>query len=161
MKVQQTIKTETIKIAAGSFVLTALMVTVFAIAGKIDATVFGGAIIGWFAAVLDFFLLGLTVQKAARIQAEHPIKVQPENESGSDDETENKQFSDPETAARIKRTIRLSYYGRRLMLLAVAATGLTKYISLLAVIVPMLFPKLVIQLKNLIGLIPKGVGRGE
>lgn len=65
MKVQETIRRETIRIAAGTIILTGVMLLIFALLGKMNAAVILGAVLGCCVAVLDFFLLGLTVQSAA------------------------------------------------------------------------------------------------
>lgn len=158
MKVQQTILKETQAIAVGTAILTAVMVGVFALLGKFDAAVLLGAVLGFTVAVLDFFLLGLTVQKAAAMQAAHPI-AKADNEEEENREREPGSFgdddapapADPETAAAIRRHVQLSYFGRRAMMIAFAALGLTPWFSLPAVVLPLLFPKMVIMVRTALG----------
>lgn len=156
MKVQETVKRETLKIAAGTIAMSAVMVIAFLLFGYYTNAVIIGAVLGSAAAVLDFFLLGLTVQKAAEIQAAHPIKNAETDDDNAEDESK-KLFADPETAKLIKRKVQLSYYGRRAMLVLIAATGLTAFVNLVAVVVPMLFPKLIIQARNVAQKLPRGV----
>jgi len=155
MKVQKTVKRETLIIAAGTVVLTVIMVIVFLLLGYFECAVLTGAVLGAAAAILDFFLLGITVQKAAEIQAAHPIAQKETDEP--QDEGNKRVFADPETAKLIKREIQLSYYGRRAMLVLIAATGLTPYVNMIAVVVPMLFPKMIIHARNIAQRLPKGV----
>lgn len=65
MKIQKAIKDETLHIALGVVVLSLLMEAVFALIGKWDMTVLWGNLLGGIYAVLNFFILGLTVQKVA------------------------------------------------------------------------------------------------
>ena len=63
-KVDSTIIKETIFVASVTLVLSALMQSVFLIIGKWDYDVLLGNLLGGVAAVLNFFLMGLTVQWA-------------------------------------------------------------------------------------------------
>ena len=65
MKVQAPVKTETRRIAVGVAVLSALMLIVFVLIGRFDWTVLWGTLLGGGYAVLNFFLMALTVQHAA------------------------------------------------------------------------------------------------
>ncbi len=66
MQIDETVKKETLRIAAGTGVLSALMLAVFLLLKRFDITVLLGALWGSSIAVLNFFLLGLSVQKASR-----------------------------------------------------------------------------------------------
>ena len=72
MKVQPAVRQETARIAAGTAVLTVIMVAVFLILGRFDWTVITGALLGYLAAVGNFFLMALTVQKAAAVMEMQP-----------------------------------------------------------------------------------------
>ena len=61
-KVDSTVRRETLYIAAVTVVLAALMNLVFLVLGKWDMTVLFGSILGSFVAVMNFFLMGITVQ---------------------------------------------------------------------------------------------------
>lgn len=65
MKIQKAIWQETRNIAAGVIALSAVMQAVFFLIGKWDMTVLWGNLLGAGYAILNFFLLGLTVQKVA------------------------------------------------------------------------------------------------
>ena len=64
MKVDKTVKRETLYIAAVTVILSALLQAVFLIVGWWNYTVLTGNLLGGSVAVLNFFLMGLTVQKA-------------------------------------------------------------------------------------------------
>lgn len=66
MKLQPAVKKETAHIALGVAVGVAVMLAVFALLGRFDYTVALGGVLGGAVAVLNFLLLGLTVQKITR-----------------------------------------------------------------------------------------------
>ena len=65
MKVQKAIWQETRNIAMGVAALSIVMQIVFLLIGKWDMTVVWGNLLGGAYAILNFFILGLTVQKVA------------------------------------------------------------------------------------------------
>ncbi len=120
-KIDPTVLKETAYIAAFSFVLGVLMQAVFLIVGRWDVTVLLGGILGYLATVGNFFLMGLTVQKAV-------TKDQKE----------------------AKKLIRLSQMLRFLFLVAVAALGyLVSSFNLIAVVIPYLFSRIAIAARPL------------
>ena len=64
MKVDKTVKRETLYIAAVTVIRSALLQALFLVAGWWNYTVLTGNLLGGSVAVLNFFLMGLTVQKA-------------------------------------------------------------------------------------------------
>lgn len=77
MKVQKAVLKETGHIAIGVLLGDVLMCAVFAIVHKFDYTVVLGALLGTAIAVANFFLLGVTLQKAVG------MKETPRNMSAS------------------------------------------------------------------------------
>ena len=148
MKVQETVKRETLNIAAGTVILTGVMLLVFAILGKMDVAVILGGVLGCAAAVLDFFLLGLTVQGAAAMQAQLPAsKTEDVDENGEPIQTEEQRA----VLQKIRQKMQLSQMGRMVMLVAVAAVGaVAPCFHLVATVVPFLFPKAVIYVRTLL-----------
>ena len=65
MKLDPAIRRETRRVACGIAIADILMFAVFFLLKKFNYTVVLGALLGSGAAVLNFFLLGITVQKAA------------------------------------------------------------------------------------------------
>ena len=147
MKVQPAVWQETRKISVGTGVMTVLMVAVFLILRRFDWTVLTGALLGYVAAVGNFFLMALTVQKAADDMK--PIE-QPEAEPDEDcGEAEAEEQDAPlsKDAKRGKQRIQLSYTLRMFGLAAIAILGVTlPWFQSVAVLLPMLFPRLVIAL---------------
>ena len=104
-----------------SLVFSVLMEAVFLVVGVWDYTVLLGNLLGVFAASLNFFLMGLTVQSA---------------------------LGKEEKEAR--SAIRVSQIYRNLLLAAVAVVGiLVPCFHTVAVIVPLFFPRISILLRPL------------
>ncbi len=117
MKIQKPVLIQTRNIALGELVLCALMCIIFAICGYFDYTVILGALYGGAWAVLNFFLMGLAVQKAAAA------------EEGA------------------KGIIQRSYALRSFLTLAVAAAGiLLPCFHFLAALLPLFFPQLTVYI---------------
>lgn len=117
------VKKETLRIAVGTLVLSAVMELVFLLLKRWDPTVLFGNLLGAFAAVLNFFLMCLTVT--------HCIALDKKK-------------------AEIR--IRTSQFGRLLLMGGIAAVGaLAPCFNLIAVLVPLLFPSIVIVFLRLIG----------
>ena len=122
MTIDKTILRETRYIALWVLILSALMESVFLIGGWWDYTVLLGNLLGAFFATLNFFLMGLSVQKAI----------------GKEDEKEQ------------KTVMRVSMLYRNFMLIAVAAVGaLVPVFNLYATLIPLLFPRITIALRPL------------
>ena len=111
---------ETVYIAAGVLILSVLMEAVFLVGGWWDITVLFGNLLGGFCAVLNFFLMGITVQKALA--------------------KEEKEARD---------VIKLSQTLRMFMQLAFAAVGflIPSFFNVIAVLVSLLFPRIAIAFR--------------
>ena len=122
-KISRTIWKETAYIAVFVIILSMLMESVFLIIGKWNLTVLFGNILGAAVAVLNFFLLGLTVQKAV-LQDEKKAAV----------------------------TMKFSQMGRLFLMFAIAIIVfcVNKYaapvFNLIAVVIPYIFPRIAIAL---------------
>jgi len=115
-KIDETVLKETKFIAFSTLILSALMQAVFLIIGKWDITVLFGNLLGGGFAVLNFFLMGLTVQKAVML-----------------DEKE------------AKNSIKISQTYRTLLMIVVAALGVAlSCFNTWAVIIPLFFPRIAI-----------------
>ena len=120
MKIDPTVKQETGFIAAGTLILSVLMQAVFLLIGRWDYTVLTGNLLGCTAAVLNFFLMGLTIQSAIQL--------------GEQD-------------ARNK--MKASQSLRTLMLLLAAIIGAAlPCFDLFAVLIPLFFPRITIMVKG-------------
>ena len=149
MKVQPAVRQETAKIALGTAVLTLIMIGVFMILGRFDWTVLTGALLGWAAAVGNFFLMALTVQKAADEMKPTTQPAADEDDQEEDDGEEKPEAPLSEDAKRGKQRIQLSYTLRMLGLGVIAILGVTlPWFQSVAVLLPMLFPRIVIALRG-------------
>ena len=149
MKIQPAVKRETKKIALGTGILTVLMIAVFLILRRFDWTVITGALLGYAAAVGNFFLMALTVQKAADEMKPIPQPEAPEDEPDPDEDEKEAPLS--EDAKRGKQRIQLSYTLRMFGLGAIAILGVTlPWFQSVAVLLPMLFPRIVIAVEGLL-----------
>lgn len=120
-KVDSTVLKETRYIALCVIIFSTLMQAVFLVIGKWDYTVLLGNLLTAAASVLNFFLLGLTVQKAV--------------------EKEEKEA---------KNTIKLSQIYRTLFLFVVLVIGIVfSCFNTWAVIIPVFFPRLAIVFRTL------------
>ena len=77
MKIQQAVKAETKRLALGVTVLTVLMLGVYLILGRMSVNVVLGGAWGSMVAVLNFFFMALTVQKAAEKRGNRPVRNLP------------------------------------------------------------------------------------
>ena len=121
-KIDPTVKKETGYIALFVIILSMAMEAVFLIIGKWDLTVLFGNLLGGATAVLNFFLMGLTLQSSL-----------------------NKDQKEAAAAIKFSQTYRM------LMLFAVAGAGvLAPVFNMVSTIVPLFFPRIAIALRPLV-----------
>ena len=125
-KPQKTVLRETKRIAIGEVVLLAIMWIVYALTGRFSLAVVLGSLIGGAYAVFNFFMLGMTVQKAAQVQ--------------------------PDNAEKARMQMKSSYNMRMVGMLAVAVLAFAlPFVDGLAAVIPLLFPRLTILALQLTG----------
>lgn len=121
MKLDPTIKKETGFIVAGETILVALMLAVFFVLRRFSLPVLFGALLGGLTAVGNFFLMGLTVQKAV----DKP----------------------PEDRARL---VRVSQSLRLLAVGAIAALAIAVFkFDIWATLIPLFFPRIIVTVRGL------------
>lgn len=147
MTVQPAVIQETKRIAGGTLILTAAMLIVFVLLGRMDYTVVLGALLGAAYAVGNFFLLALSVQMAAeKMNGSHPAPL-PEPEEG---EEPTEAPLSPE-AQEARKKMQLSYTGRMLLLIVVAIVAIkAPCFNAIAALIPMLFPRIIIFINGII-----------
>lgn len=119
--IEPAVKKETAYIAGWSLLLSVVMELVFWIVGAMDYTVPLGNLLGVAASLLNFFLMGLTIQSAVGLE---------------------------EKAASAK--LKLSQMLRMLMVLVLAVLGLAlPCFHTIAVLVPFFFPRIAISFRPL------------
>lgn len=118
-KIDEAVIKETKYISLWVLVLSALMQAVFLVIGKWDYTVLFGNVLSGIAVVLNFFMMGLTIQKALE--------------------------KDEKDA---KSTMKLSQTYRFLFLVVVVVIGVTvDCFNIWTVVIPMLFPRIAIAFR--------------
>lgn len=118
-KVDATVRKETLYVLCWVLVLSALLQAVFLVLRQWDIIVLAGNALSGAAAVLNFFFMGLTVQKALE-----------------------KDEKDAKTAMKLSQTYRM------LFLVVVAAVGAT-FLNLWAAVIPLFFPRIAISFRPL------------
>lgn len=123
---QETIVRETKRIAIGVCILLIVMLAVYAGLGRFSLAVLLGGLLGAAYAVLNFFMLGMTVQKAAQIQ--------------------------PENAELARMQMKSSYNMRMIgMLIVVVIAFALPFVDGLACMIPMVFPRITILVLQITG----------
>ena len=152
MKIQAPVKQETQKIAVGVIILSAIMLIVFALIKRFDMTVLWGTLLGSGFAVLNFFLMALTVQQAA--EQMNGVTLPPEEESEENTEENDEIPPQREELPQQKRARSLVQrsYTFRLVLTAVVAILAVKLPVFHAVpaIIALFFPRVVITIHALL-----------
>lgn len=122
-KINETVRRETMYIAGVVLIGSMLMEAVFLIIGQWNYTVLLGNLLGGGAAILNFFLMGLTVQKAVQKEEKHAAV-----------------------------TMRFSQTMRMLLLFIAALFGaVLPCFQLWATLIPLLFPVIGIYARGLFG----------
>ncbi len=120
-KIDPTVLKETGYIAAMVFIFSLAMQSVFLIIGKWDYTVLLGNLLGFFAAVGNFFLMGISVQSSL-----------------------SKEEKDAKSLMKVSQSLRL------LLLFVIALVGyLVPVFNTLTVLIPFLFPRIAVALRPL------------
>ena len=132
MKISPSVLKETGHIALGVLIGDAVMVAVFALLGRLDYTVLLGALLGSAGAIGNFFLMGLSCQRA---------------------------MNNPDQA---KAMVQRSYTLRMLAMIVVRIVGfVAPCFHVVAVVIPFLLPSITIHAMRLLGLYKPGEKGGE
>ncbi len=120
-KIDPTVLKETGYIATMVFIFSLALQSVFLIIGKWDYTVLLGNLLGFVAAVGNFFLMGLSVQSSL-----------------------GKEEKDAKNLMKISQSLRL------LLIFVIVVVGfLLSVFNTIAVVIPLLFPRIAIALRPL------------
>jgi len=136
MTVDKVVKQETLNIAKGLLICSAITMLVYFVVGQFTLAVLLGSLYGCAISLLNFFLMGLTVQNITK--------------------TEDEKMA--------KKKMQFSYSMRQLGLLLLVGLGM--YISVeyeifhwLPILISLIYPRLIIGVITIIN--KKGVKRGE
>jgi len=146
MRPDRSVLRETGRVAAGVFIMAAVMLAVYACLGRLNGGVAMGAFYTGILTVANFFVMGLTVQGIAERAAEKQR-----------DEEELREFS-KQMEARMK----LSRNGRMIGLLLLVIVGI-KLLGFdpLATILPLAFPTVVIRVLQIIDIKRNSSAKGS
>lgn len=152
MKVDPVVKNETRVIALGVGVLCLLMLAVFAFIKQLDLPVVIGTVLGYCAAVANFFLMAFSVQKSA--EKMNGVKIEDHsdnNDADLDGEEEQKEKPLSPEAAMAKRFMQASYTGRMLLIVIVAILAVSlPFINAIPCLIALLFPRIIIFITQII-----------
>lgn len=118
-----TVKRETLYVATVVLLLSVLMQAVFLVIRQWDLTVLWGNLLSASASILNFLLLGITVQHAVE-----------------------KDEKDAKTMVKASQSLRLVF----LLVVAVIGAALPSVFDLWAVLIPLLFPRIAVMLHPLV-----------
>ena len=120
-KIDNVVYKEAAFVGAWVLIFSAVMEAVFLIIGKWDYTVLLGNLLGFVAAVGNFFLMGLSVQSAL-----------------------GKEEKDAKSTMKLSQSLRL------LLLFVIGVIGyIAPVFNILAVLIPFLFPRIAVALRPL------------
>ena len=127
-KIAPAVKKETTHIALGTSIGVVIMLIVFAVLHRFNAGVLVSALIGGALAVINFFMLGITVQK----------------------------ISDGQSTERGRKWMQFSYNMRMLVMVVWLIIAITvPFLNWVAAAVPMLMPRLTIGVMQITGMYKK------
>ena len=135
MKPDSAVRRETARVAAGVFALVAVMLIVYAVIGRFSVPVLLGGVYTGLLTVINFFIMGLTVQGVTNRAAE---KERTEQELA-------------DLTIEMKNRMKLSYNVRMIALFALLVLGIAVFkFDPLATILPVVFPTIVIRVLQIL-----------
>ena len=146
MKIQAPVRQETKKILVGEAVLCAVMLLVFILIKRFDLRVLWGTLLGGGYAVLNFFLMALTVQMAAAKM--EGVRL-PDDEFDDEGNIKPREEVPEQKAARA--LVQRSYTLRMFITAAVAIIAVkVELFHAIPAIIALFFPRIVITVHSLL-----------
>lgn len=134
MKIDETVKKETAYVAVAEAILIAIMLAVYLIISKFTLNVLFAALTSGAVAVLNFFVMGLTVQKAVTV----------------DDDSDRRKL------IRASQLVRLLVMG-----VVVIVCAVFPKFDIFALFIPLFFPRLFAQARGIYGAVKDGKNGGR
>lgn len=134
MKIDGTVKKETAYVAVAEAILIAIMLAVYLIISKFTLNVLFAALTSGAVAVLNFFVMGLTVQKAVTV----------------DDDSDRRKL------IRASQLVRLLVMG-----VVVIVCAVFPKFDIFALFIPLFFPRLFAQARGIYGAVKDGKNGGR
>jgi len=157
MKIQAAVKHETARIVVGVAILSAVMLVVFAAIGKFDMSVLWGTLLGGGYAVLNFFLMAMTVQQAAEQMNGVHLPAEEEENAAQPDEQAAEQKEELPQQKKARSLVQRSYYFRMALTALVAVLAVKSPVfHAVPAIIALFFPRMVITAQPLLQKIRKG-----
>ena len=156
MKIQTPVKQETAKVAVGVLILSAIMLLVFVAIGRFELSVLWGTAFGGGYAVLNFFMMALTVQQAA--EKMNGVRLPAEEEQPEEDDDQPAAPKEELPQQKAARALVQRSYMLRMALTAVFAVVAVKTPAIHAVpaIIALFFPRMAITVQPLLQKFRKG-----
>lgn len=146
MKPDFAVRHETARVAAGVFLLVAVMLAVYALIGRFSLPVLFGGLYTGCLTVLNFFVMGLTVQGVTERAAE---KERTEQELA-------------DLTIEMKNRMKVSYNLRMIALFALLVLGIAVFkFDPLSTILPIVFPTVVIRVLQIMEARRSSVSEGS
>lgn len=147
-KIDAVVLRETLFVSVWVLILSAIMEAIFLIAGFWDYTVLLGNLLGAVGAVLYFFLMGLTVQKAIERDRHDPTAISEKAEASDSGNADREPSEGLHRDAR--QLMAMSQTLRMLMLVVIGVIGAVfNCFNLIAVLIPYFFPRIAVMLRPL------------
>lgn len=134
MKIDGTVKKETAYVAIAEAILIAVMLAIYLIISKFTTNVLFAALTSGAVAVLNFFVMGLTVQKAVTV----------------DDDSDRRKL------IRASQLVRLLVMG-----VVVIVCAVFPKFDIFALFIPLFFPRLFAQARGIYGAVKDGKNGGR
>ncbi len=126
MKIDKTVIKETLYVTLGTFILSVIMIIIYSVAFSFDMKALYGAAFGSVAAILNFFFMAYTLQKAVE-----------ENSKESEDAQE-----------KVKLKIKAWYAVRSMVyLLSLAGAIISGFFNVYTLLISLLFPQIVARIR--------------
>lgn len=158
MKIQPAVRKETRRIALGTGILSLMMILVFVLVRQFDYTVLLGAAWGTIAAVANFFLMALSVQRMAESMRNVSLPTYEEKDMQEAESEQQAKSDDPkrDISAEVseikqaKRRMQACYTGRMLMVAVAGILGIVfPFFHSLASLLPLMFPQFIVMANKL------------
>jgi hypothetical protein len=126
MKIDKTVWKETFYVALGTIFMSAIMIAIYCAITPFNLKMLYGALFGSVAAILNFFFMAYTLQKAVEINSE----------------------DDEDKAEKVKLKVKASYSIRSMVYVLSLALGLISGVfDVYTLLIPALFPTIVAKIR--------------
>ena len=141
MKVDKTVIKETSYVIVGTVVLDIMMLIIYSLIESLRPDMIYGAVFGSIAAILNFFFMAYTLQRAVETSAEDAKNSENSENSEDSEKSEDK-------VEKVKLKVKASYTVRTMVyFLCLVAALVTGWFDVYALLIPSLFPTIVAKIR--------------